>query len=94
MGRLRGADGSWLESEADKVGGLVKDLFGEEEAQVVTGAEGDGECPYGEEEMIGWVRDALSGRKNNSAAGPDGVGYKLIKAVRVLWTLPCQFMNP
>ena len=31
---------------------------------------------------MGWVRDALSGTKNNSAAGPDGIGYRLIKAVR------------
>ena len=29
-----------------------------------------------------WVRGALSGTKNNSAAGPDGGGYRLIKAVR------------
>ena len=33
MGRLRGADGEWLESEGDKVDGLVRDLFGEEAAQ-------------------------------------------------------------
>ena len=30
---------------------------------------------------MGWVCSALSGTKNNSAAGPDGVGYRLIKAV-------------
>ena len=29
-----------------------------------------------------WVRGGLSGTKNNSAAGPDGVGQTLIKAVR------------
>ena len=33
MGRLRGTDGEWLESEEDKVDGLVRDLFGEEAAQ-------------------------------------------------------------
>ena len=32
--------------------------------------------------MIEWVQAALSGTKNNSAAGPDGVGYRLIRAVR------------
>ena len=32
MGRVRGADGKWLESERDKVDGLVRDLFGEEAA--------------------------------------------------------------
>ena len=29
-----------------------------------------------------WVQGALSGTKNNSAAGPDGLGYRLIRAVR------------
>ena len=29
-----------------------------------------------------WVRAVLSGTKNNSAAGPDGVGYRLIEVVR------------
>ena len=82
MGRLRGADGRWLESEGDKVDGLVKDLFGEETTQATVVAEGGGECPYGEDEVMEWVRNALSGTKNNSAAGPDGVGYRLIKAVQ------------
>ena len=82
MGHLRGADGTWLESERDKVDGLVMDLFVGETAQtaVVVG-EGE-ECPYGEDEVMEWVRGALSGTKNNSAASPDGVGYRLIKAVR------------
>ena len=49
MGRLRGADGKWLESEGDKVGGLVKDLFGKEAPQVsVVVGEGK-ECPYSED---------------------------------------------
>ena len=82
MGRLHVADGTWLESERHKVEGLVKDLFGEEttQATVVTG--GGGECTYSEDKVMEWVRSALSGTKNNSAAGPDGVGYRLIKAVR------------
>ena len=37
MGRLRGTDGEWLESEEDKVDGLVRDLFGEEAAQDTMG---------------------------------------------------------
>ena len=82
MRRLRRADGKWLESERDKVDGLVRDLFGEETAQV-SGVVGKGEgCPYSEDEVMEWVRGALSGTKNNSAAGPDEVGYRLIKAVR------------
>ena len=82
MGRLRGADGEWLESEGDKVDGLVRDLFGEEAAQNFIGM---GECrewPYGKDEVMEWVRDALCGTKNNSATGPDGVGYRLIKTIR------------
>ena len=82
MGRLRGAEGEWLESERDKVDGLVRDLFGEEAALDAMGMSERGECPYGPDEVMGWVRDALSGTKNNSAAGPDGIGYRLIKAVR------------
>ena len=40
------------------------------------------DCPYSTDEVIEWVRGALSRTKNNSATGPDGVGYRLIKAVR------------
>lgn len=29
-----------------------------------------------------WVRGALSGTKNNSAASPNGVRYRLIKAIQ------------
>ena len=82
MGRLRGADGEWLESDGDKVDGLVRDLFGEEAAQNAIGMGECGECPYGKDEVMEWVRNALSGTKNNSAARPDGVGYRLIKAIR------------
>ena len=43
---------------------------------------GEGEeCPYSEDKVMEWVHSALSGTKNNSAAGPDGVGDRLIKAV-------------
>lgn len=71
----------WLESDEDKVGRLVKHLFGEETARAALRAGGGVECPYGEEVVMGWVRDALAGTKNNSAAGPDGVGTRLIKVV-------------
>ena len=82
MGRLRGADGAYLASEGEKVYGVVRVLFGKETAQDAMDM-GDGrECPYGIEEVMEWVRDALSGTKNNSAGGPGDVGYKLIKAIR------------
>ena len=61
--------------------GLVRDLFGEEAAQVsVVVGEGT-ECPYSEDKVMEWVRSTLSRTKNNSAAGPGGVGYRLIKSV-------------
>ena len=81
MDRLRGSQGNWLESERDKVEWLVRNLFGGETAQVSVVVGGGEECPYSEEEVMEWVRNALSGMKNNSAAGPDGVGYRMIKAV-------------
>ena len=40
------------------------------------------EFSYSEDKVMEWVRSALSRTKNNSAAGPDGVSYRLIKAVR------------
>ena len=43
---------------------------------------GEGEeCPYSEDEVMDWVRSALSETKNNSVAGLDGIGDRLIKAV-------------
>ena len=85
MGRLRGTDGEWLESEENKVDGLVRDLFGEETAQVTMGMGERKDCPYDADEVMEWVRGALSGTKNNPAAGPDGVGYRLIQAVWQCW---------
>ena len=82
MGRLRGTDGEWLDSEEDKVDGLMRDLFGEEAAQDTRGMRTREDCPYSTDEVMEWVRGSLSGTKNNSAAGPDGVGYRLIKSVR------------
>ena len=46
MGRLRGANGAWLESEVIKVDGLVRDLFGKEAAPATVVVGGGGECPY------------------------------------------------
>ena len=72
--------------------GLVADLFGRKATVDAGNTSGPIECAYGEEQVMGWVQDALSGNTNNSTAGRDGVGYKLIKAVQdirlgkeVLW---------
>ena len=64
------------------MGGLVRDLFGEKAAQATIAVGGGEECLYSEDEVMEWVRVALPGTKNNSAASLDGVGYRLIKAVR------------
>ena len=61
----------------------MQDLFGTGMGVMVDkGTEMHVVSLYNEETVIGWVQQALVGTKNNSAAGPDGVGYRLIKAVR------------
>ena len=84
MGRLRGANGVWLESEEEMVSGLVGDVFGQvgvvPEPWVGGGLAVD--FPYSREEVRKWVLGALGRTKNGSASGLDGIGYRLIKAVR------------
>lgn len=64
MGRLRGADGSWLKSEQDTVGALVRELFGAGMADMAdTGTEMHVVYPYDEENMTGWVHQAQTGRR-------------------------------
>ena len=82
-GRLKVTDRRWLESEGDKVGGLVWDLFGGGMRDMADrGTEVHVVSPYGEEIVMEWVHQALAGTKNNSVVIPDGVGYGLIGAVR------------
>ena len=38
--------------------------------------------PYSRREVRGWVLSTLARTKNESAPGPGGIGYRLIKAVR------------
>ena len=84
MGRLRGSNGEWLVDDEARVVGLVRDVFG------VPGADpapwlGEGlkvDFPYDHGEVRGWVLSALGRTKNGSAPGPDGISYRLIKAVR------------
>ena len=52
IGRLRGVDGAWLQSEGDKVDGLVRDLFGKEAARDTVIMEGGGECPCSEDAVM------------------------------------------
>ena len=84
MGRLRGSNGVWLEGDGAKVSGLVRDVFGVL-AGVPALSVGEGlqeDFPYSREEVRVWVLRALGRTKNGSAPGPDGISYRLIKAVR------------
>ena len=62
--------------------GLISDVFSWDAGEASGNAGGWVECPYDDEVVIEWVWDTLTGTKNNSATGPDGVAYKLIKAIR------------
>ena len=83
MGRLRGSNGMWLEDDGARVSGLVRDVFVPLAADpppcIGGGVEVD--FPYSWREVRGWVPSALGRTKNGSAPGPDGIGYRLIKAV-------------
>ena len=82
MGVLKDAGGTLLGSNQEKVDGFVRDIFGEEE-------DGEGpewekaypEWPLQEGTLQGMVLKAIQGTSNKSAAGPDGIGYHLIKLV-------------
>ena len=84
MGRLRSSNGVWLGDDGAKVGGLVHDVFGESAGEPVPWVgEGLREAfPYSWEEVRVWVLRVLGRTKNGSAPGPDGISYRLIKAVR------------
>lgn len=83
MGPLPGADNRWLESEGDKVVGLIWELFGAEVREGAVGRAGESVAfLYSEETVMEWVHYALAGTLNNSTAGPNGAGYELIRAVR------------
>ena len=76
-----------LISDQEKVQGLVQDLFGWDENRQPTRVPqpeerrndiGDNEGRF----MVAQVIKALSGTSNSSAPGPDGVSYKLLKAIK------------
>ena len=85
MEKLKDARGRWLDADVEKVHCLVSEVFGR------SGGGGDGDevggvdyggCPLSGDEIESAVRRALAKTKNASAPGPNGVGYRLIKAVR------------
>ena len=83
MGRLKDASGRWLERDKERVTCLVSVVFGglgevgDEGGDIV----GYGVCPISPEEIELSVGRALKKTKNRSAAGPDGIRYRLIKVV-------------
>ena len=84
MGKLKDARRRWLETDVEKVHCLVPEVFegsGEGSVDDVGGVDYGG-CPLLRDEIELAVRRALGKTKNGSAPGPDGVGYRLIKAVR------------
>ena len=97
MDGLTGDDGSHVRVDSGIVGILMRKVFGEDPVvgsgdtqadgpdEVRRGGSSNPDVYYGgldREVVRGWVLGALRGTKNNSAPGPDGVGYRLIKAVR------------
>ena len=88
MGRLRASNGAWLDDDLEKAEVLVEGLFhGKKEEEVFQDKgraviEDTGGFQFSEEKVRGWVIGALSSTNNKWAPGPDGIGYRLIKAVR------------
>ena len=82
---MKDKEGRVLSSEKEKVEGLVRDLFGWREGMTDLEETEAAKREWGVEEvekMKTLVERALMGTKNASALGPDGVSYRLIKAVR------------
>ena len=84
IGRLKDTRGRWLDRDTDKVGCLVSEVFGgtgRDRDDEVEGVD-RGMCLLLWEEIEVSVCRALGRTKNRSAPGPDGIGYRLIKAVQ------------
>ena len=82
MGVLRDAAGTQLASNQEKVDGFVCDIFGREEGGVKPNWEREyPEWPLRAGTLEDMVLTSIRGTSNKSAAGPDGIGYRLIKLV-------------
>ena len=82
MGVVKDAGGTLPGSNQEKVDGFVRDIFGEEEEG---GRPEWGrtypEWPLQDGTLKGMVLMPIQGTSNKSAAGPDGIGYRLINLV-------------
>ena len=82
MGVLRDAEGTLLGSNQEKVDGFVRDIFSEEKEGENPGWEGAyPEWPIQDGVLKEMVLRAIQGTSNKLVAGPDGIGYRLIKLV-------------
>ena len=70
IGRLKGSNGVWLESEEDKVRCLLSEVFGIPVNALESRPSGVEACPMSKEELEESVRRALGRTKNGSAPGP------------------------
>ena len=82
IGRLKESNGVWLESDEDRVRCLVSEVFVVPVNASKLGPWGVEGCPMSKEDLEESVRRALGRTKNRSATGPDGISYRLIKAIR------------
>src|SRR5437868_7052128 len=87
---LTSVEGKKLETDEEKREGLCKDHFGwDKQGREVRETEEEG-GDEGDDQMRGEslsqleaeVRKALASTKNASAPGPDGISYRMIKAVQ------------
>ena len=82
MGVLRDAAGTQLASSQEMVDGFMRDIFGKEEGGVKPNWEKEyPEWPLRAGTLEDMVLSAIRGTSNKSAAGPNGIGYRLIKLV-------------
>ena len=82
MGILKDAKGTLLGSNQEKVVGFVRAIIGEDEEGGSPGWErAYHEWPLKDGTLKEMVLKAIRGTSNKSAAGPDGIGYRLIKMV-------------
>ena len=82
MELLKDVGGILLDSDEEKVDGFVRDIFGEEEDSGRPRWErAYPEWPLQDETLKGMVQKAIQGTSNKSVAGPDEMGYSLIKLV-------------
>ena len=78
MQNLRDREGRVLNSEKEKLEGLVRDLFGWREGVIDLWEAETAKREWGDEEiekMQALVKKVVMGTKNSSVPGPDGVSY-------------------